>query len=236
MHMLLLMPSCRHTLHFGASCGRPLVGDQPPSMPTHICPHCGVAFPTKQGMHVHVGMSHGQESHLWPKGDSVRRRKRRRQAPQPEAEHPPPPPPPPPFPAPFLVHLDEDGGVDEAANMEEDAPAGAPADAPAGAVAEARAEARRLLRAPGVERWAEDTLAWCEEHILHDVGAIFPTAEDFPTKETYRFLRLVHSHPGAALPGELLKANQEEHLDLDKVRIWGGMGYEGRFACISDMP
>ncbi len=69
----------------------------------------------------------------------------------------------------------------------------------------------------------EETLAWCEENMLRDVGAIFPTAEDFPTKETYRFLRLVHSHPGAALPGELLKANQEEHLDLDKVRIWGGI-------------
>ena len=119
----------------------------------------------------------------------------------------------------------------EASNMEEDAPEeGAPADAAARAVAEARAEARRLLRAPGVERWAEETLAWCEAHILRDVGAIFPTAADFPTRETYRFLQLVHSHPGAALPGELLQANLEEHLDLDKVRIWGGV------TLISDMP
>ena len=189
----------------------------PPKKQWH-CPHCGQPFSTERAMHTHVGMVHEKQLWAWALASKPEQKQKRRRC---QVEGPAPRPPPPPFPGPFVAVPGEDGGVAEAAcpaAMVQDAPAGAPGPGP---LAKEREEARRLLRTPGVERWAEETLAWCEENILRDVGAIFPTAEDFPTRETYRFLQVFHSNPGTGWGQALLQANQEEHLDLSKVRIWG---------------
>ena len=82
----------------------------------------------------------------------------------------------------------------------------------------ARRQARRALENPRWREWATNMVTYCEEHFLADVTAnLFPSAEAFRTEETYRFMKLKALYPGASFAAELLKANEEEALDLSKV-------------------
>jgi len=121
-----------------------------------------------------------------------------------------PAPIPPPFPE---DHGVEDMDADDLPDME----GGDGQDPEDDALAEARAYARRMLRLPEWDQWAEDTLAWCEVNHLEEVEKLFPEVVDYPSPETYRFLRLFHQHPGAAFASALLKANQDAPLDLSQV-------------------
>ena len=107
----------------------------------------------------------------------------------------------------------EEGGAPvEAIPMEEGQEGGDDATVEA-----ARAMARQMLVQPEWCQWAEDMLEWTEEVHLSNVEGLFPEADDFPTRETYRFTKLVSQFPGASFPAELLRANSEEPLDLSKV-------------------
>ena len=168
------------------------------------CDRCPHSFSTFVGLCTHRGMMHS-EVHGAGIGGMWMGKPR-----------PPPPAPIPPMEA--MEDLDEDL---PALEDDEDDEAGQEADAAVpeaeDPVAEARAYARRMLRDPSWVQWAEDTLHWCEDNLLGDVAALFPAAQDFPTEETYRFLRLFHEHPGASFASELLRANSEQPLDLSKV-------------------
>jgi len=84
-------------------------------------------------------------------------------------------------------------------------------------LSEARKIAQRLLLHPEWKAWAKERLEWSEEHLLHDVDQLFPTAPQFETEETFRWLELRSLYPGAEFASELLKSNHDKHLDLDKV-------------------
>ena len=82
---------------------------------------------------------------------------------------------------------------------------------------DARAEAQAMLLDPTWTDYAEQLRVHCEEHLLDDVGKLYPSEEQFGSRETYRFTKLYYEHPGASFGPELLKANAKEHLNLDKV-------------------
>ena len=173
------------------------------------CGQCSHTFRTERAVRTHRGMRHSHRQAAEPHP-----RARFKGAPAPI---------PPPFPEDWPP---AEGGDDEGAECDEDMPGlvcegedeeEEEEQEEEDPLAQARAYARRLLRAPGWEQWAQDTLHWCEENWLDDVEKLFPEAQDFPTPETYRYLRLWAQHPGAAFASELLKADQKEHLDLSKV-------------------
>jgi len=200
------MPSCRPSC---CCCKhKPEEGVNPLPMPPKKrlkCGFCNFSPATPKGLQTHMGIMHPTVMHPADRGDSLTQWRGE-------------PAPPAPLPLPPIADLDE-GLPDLVADEDEDGAAAEAEDVPAGeeAVDQAREYARRLLREPSWVKWAEDTLHWCEANLLEDVGALFPAAEDFPTPETYRYLRLFHEHPGAAFASELLKANNEEPLDLSKV-------------------
>ena len=167
------------------------------------CGVCLAKFRSFKGVRIHRGMAHrGRQP-----GAEVGARPRHSFRGEPAPEPPPFPDPWPPI---------DDGDVDMA-DAEAVPDAAEQASDPSDLLEQARAEARRMLRAPRWVPWAQDMLRWCEENLLARAERIFPTVEEFPTPETYRYLRLWAKHPGAAFASELLKAEAEEHLDLSKV-------------------
>ena len=213
MHIPMHLHACIH-VHMPDACppaGPPLAvanqkpeeGVSPLPMPPKKrlkCDFCRRDFKTTQGLQIHCGRMH--------KADHWRYYGSWKGLPAPLP------------PMPIAPMEDIDLQMPDLEGMDGDeAEQGAPDAGAAGEedVDQAREYARRLLRDPSWVKWAEDTLHWCEANLLEDVGALFPAAEDFPTPETYRFLRLFHEHPGAAFASELLQANKEEQLDLSKV-------------------
>ena len=66
-------------------------------------------------------------------------------------------------------------------------------------LAGARQQARRALENPRWREWATHMVTYCEEHYLADVTTnLFPSAEVFQTKETFRFMQLKALYPGAS--------------------------------------
>ena len=172
------------------------------------CHTCHVDFSTHRGLQVHHGRTACGEWHP-PEAPEGRWTLRGADAPMPPA-----------FPPMHgVAEEDDDGLADMDAQDGEDGEDGlhCAAEEEPGDLDEARAYARRMLRAPGWEQWAEDTLEWCEVNHLHEVEKLFPAEADFTSPETFRYLRLVHQHPGATFASALLKANLEQTLDLDKV-------------------
>jgi len=180
------------------------------------CPICERWFKNYLGCQTHIGMMHG----FGPMAHGGRKRSR---------DGPPLPivpipegvvaddddGPPPALEEESASESDDDGEEEEdEQEEEEEAPALSEHDR---LVQGARAEARSMLLVPAWRKWARDQRLHCEE-ILQDVGQLFPSAEDFPTDETYRFTKLYYQHPGASFGPELLKEDTPEHpLDLSKV-------------------
>ena len=81
----------------------------------------------------------------------------------------------------------------------------------------AREFARELLLNPQWKELADEWVHQCEENYLTNVGSLYPTEQSYPTRETYRYLRLHSLYPGASFASELLRENAREPLDLSKV-------------------
>ena len=185
------------------------------------CPLCSAWFGNHHGCRIHIGMKHKQAL------GSPQGRKRARDA----AVG---------LPAPVAVDedapdddddgedtplLERDSSDDEESDDEESAhEESAHEEEPTAALTEhdklleaARAEAREMLLDPTWRKYAEEQRLYYEETLLKDVGALYPSADQYENRETYRFLKLYYEHPGASFGPALLKENEREHLDLDKV-------------------
>jgi len=168
------------------------------------CPLCPRTFQSQHAARIHIGHAHPDA------GPPPAKRARVAEA-----------PPPCPVFDPEEWELGEDG-VDGAADVgavdvelpaEDYGPDGREA-----LLAKIRRQALELLTRPRWRQWAQDMLGWAEENLLSHMEDMFPEAGHFMTPETFRFLQLRSLHPGAAFGKELLKAAQDEPLDLAKVR------------------
>ena len=182
---------------------------------------CNRTFTSCRGCQTHIGMKHGDA--LGTPGSRKR----------PRAGAVPPPLPAPVAVPPAAEQDDHDGAMpDQDGDMpalQSDAEADAQEEAAAQAhapareltaheqlVEAARVEAQEMLLDPTWRKIARDSRLHCEE-ILQDVGQLYPSEEQFPTRETYRYSKLYYEHPGASFGRELLKEERVEHLDLSKV-------------------